>query len=131
MCGSDDKTYPNECVLKIAICKSQGTISKAHNGPCSKFNHLYCIYRNSTYQGNEKVKSFGGFIVLVKNAICPAFCSFVYKPVCGSNKVTYPNLCKLRFADCEFEDDEKITLKYQGPCRSGIKIVYSYFTTFV
>ena len=61
MCGSDDKTYSNECVLKIAICKSQGTISKAHNGPCSKLNHLYCIYRNSTYQGNEEVKIFWGF----------------------------------------------------------------------
>ena len=36
VCGSDDKTYPNECVLKIAICKSQGTISMAHYGPCSK-----------------------------------------------------------------------------------------------
>ena len=39
VCGSDDKTYSNECVLKIAICKSQGTISKAHNGPCSKLNN--------------------------------------------------------------------------------------------
>ena len=62
-------------------------------------------------------------IVLVKNVICPAFCPYIYKPVCGSNNVTYPNLCSLRFADCEFEDDEKITLKHKGKCNGrGIKI---------
>ena len=66
------------------------------------------------------------FIVLVKNVICPAFCPSIYEPVCGSNKVTYPNLCTLRFAECEFENDEKITLKHQGPCGQGNKILYPY-----
>ena len=48
--------------------------------------------------------------------------------MCGSNNVTYPNLCSLRFADCEFENDEKITLKHEGPCeRKGIKIKCPYF----
>jgi hypothetical protein len=33
-----------------------------------------------------------------------------------SNGKTYPNPCTLRFADCEFENDEEITLKHKGPC---------------
>ena len=50
MCGSNDKTYPNECILKIAICKSQGKISKAHDGPCSKLNNCdNCIYNYGSY----------------------------------------------------------------------------------
>ncbi|CAB4035375.1 Kazal-type serine ase inhibitor 2, partial [Paramuricea clavata] len=87
VCGSNDKTYPNECALKIAICISHGRISKAHNGRC------------------------------ITNKVCPAFCPNKYDPVCGSNGKTYPNLCSLRFADCEFENDEEITLKHKGPCK--------------
>ena len=74
------------------------------------------------YQGNKRRKFWRFLILLVKNVICPAFCTSIYEPVCGSNNVTYSNLCKLRFADCESEDDEKITLKHKGKCESGTKL---------
>ena len=80
-----------------------------------KIVFIVLIYHN--YSIVEQKIYFIFFIVLVKNIICPPFCPSIYKPVCGSNNVTYPNLCSLRFADCEFENDEKITLKHKGTCK--------------
>ena len=36
VCGSDGKTYPSQCVLEVADCKSEGSIKKAHDGKCSE-----------------------------------------------------------------------------------------------
>ena len=35
VCGSDGKTYPNKCALKMADCKSDRSIKAVHYGSCS------------------------------------------------------------------------------------------------
>ena len=37
VCGSDDKTYQNECELKMKSCLNKIPISTAKEGSCSKF----------------------------------------------------------------------------------------------
>ena len=37
-------------------------------------------------------------------------------PVCGSNDVTYNNICLLEFAACQATSGEQITKVTDGPC---------------
>ena len=36
VCGSDEITYGNECLLNFASCKSGGKIKKVSDGECRK-----------------------------------------------------------------------------------------------
>ena len=36
VCGSDGKTYPNECVLKVNACVNEENITVVHEGFCGK-----------------------------------------------------------------------------------------------
>nr|AAP92780.1 hepatopancreas kazal-type proteinase inhibitor [Penaeus monodon] len=86
VCGSDGITYPNLCVLELVDCLSDEDITLAHPGPCE-----------------------------TKQESCDILCSTDYDPVCGSDGVTYSNLCNLEVADCF--SDEDITLAYEGECK--------------
>ena len=39
VCGSDGKTYPNECVLKVNACVNEENITVVHEGSCGKYKH--------------------------------------------------------------------------------------------
>lgn len=38
VCGTDDKTYTNDCFLRKQTCLSGGLTKLKHRGPCGKFN---------------------------------------------------------------------------------------------
>ncbi|CAG0914080.1 unnamed protein product [Notodromas monacha] len=50
----------------------------------------------------------------VDRAECPQLCPAIYSPVCGSDGVSYPNICTLDSKNCADKSD--ITISFRGPC---------------
>eukprot|EP00922_Rhytidocystis_sp_ex-Travisia-forbesii_P039463 GHVS01058663.1.p1 GENE.GHVS01058663.1~~GHVS01058663.1.p1 ORF type:complete len:141 (+),score=4.81 GHVS01058663.1:164-586(+) len=76
VCGSDDKTYGNQCALDAAMCKSNGDITKAYDGECKG------VLRRLRPCAKES---------------CPR----VFQLVCGTNNLQYNNTCLLQVATCQ------------------------------
>ncbi|KAK2184807.1 hypothetical protein NP493_252g05062 [Ridgeia piscesae] len=116
VCGTDDVTYDNECELKRKACLTKKRIGVrfvgecSDTGPCSGYechSGAMCIVRN-----NRPVCE------------CPT-CSEKFKPVCGSDGVSYTNECKLKAENCEHS--KKIVIKHQGLCNGCEKIKCDYY----
>ncbi|XP_048758939.2 serine protease inhibitor dipetalogastin-like [Ostrea edulis] len=51
---------------------------------------------------------------------CQKFCTAQYAPVCGTNHITYSNMCKLQIAECEAKLHHRfLGLAHTGRCSSG------------
>ncbi|CAF0717274.1 unnamed protein product [Brachionus calyciflorus] len=105
VCGSDRITYENECALRRESCFSNQLITVLHVGICGTMNP--CVDHRC---------NFGGHCEIINNVpICKCLeCTEVYKPVCGSDGVTYNNMCKMRYESCKKQ--VFIELAYEGVC---------------
>lgn len=86
VCGSNGFTYPNECKLQEAACENQ-VLRLVHDGECGQ--------HHTRLQG------------------CPSKCRPEYFPVCGSDFVTYTNLCEFQEARCK---QVSLLVAYVGKC---------------
>jgi len=89
VCGSDGKTYSNECALKNAACDDK-SLKKVHDGPCAS--------------------------ATTAKPSCKQPCNRNLDPVCGSDGETYNNECALKNAAC---DDKSLRKVHDGPCRAA------------
>ncbi|RZF33915.1 hypothetical protein LSTR_LSTR012257 [Laodelphax striatellus] len=116
VCGSDGKTYINECNLHQEACRTRRKLRIIYRGKCSSgvnpCSSVECSH------GQECVITKYG----IAQCECPAECEPVVRPVCGSDGKTHDSECHLRRTACK----EKTVIKIahtgacgaSGPCSS-------------
>lgn len=85
VCGSDGKTYINDCHLLSSKCEHP-ELEKASHGPCTDTATPYA-------SENDKV-------LTPAPEKCNPMCDRVFEPICGSDGITYANSCLLEYAAC-------------------------------
>ncbi|KAL5014686.1 hypothetical protein ScPMuIL_008956, partial [Solemya velum] len=110
VCGTDARTYSNECILRREACKTRREISKLHDGPCSNVNP--CETHACHPLEHCMIDSKG-----IANCECPTRCEAVLRPVCGTDDEQYDNLCELNLRACA-NKEKNISLANSGPCGS-------------
>ncbi|KFQ29919.1 Ovoinhibitor, partial [Mesitornis unicolor] len=100
VCGTDGKTYSNECGICFHNAEHRTSVEKAYNGECEPRSvTIDCSrYRSTEIDGH----------VLVP---CPR----ILKPVCGSNDFTYDNECGICAYNAEHHTN--VSKKYDGECK--------------
>ncbi|XP_032650330.1 ovomucoid-like isoform X1 [Chelonoidis abingdonii] len=97
VCGTNGVTYDNECMLCAEILKG-ATIGLAHKGKCMVKDDC------AEYPKPQKGKQFA--------------CTMIYRPVCGTNGITYSNKCNLCAA--RWKTGVNIGIRHEGRCNRKI-----------
>jgi len=113
VCGTDFKTYSNECQLLSAACTTKTSISVAYQGECTVSNKCpitlciagsTCVYNSTT--GTSSCE-------------CTDVCPTIYAPVCGSDGKTYSSDCNLNSVACNTKTP--ISVAYRGECTGKLE----------
>ncbi|XP_046859506.1 neurogenic locus Notch protein-like isoform X3 [Xenia sp. Carnegie-2017] len=128
VCGDDNKMYRNLCVMKSRACEQKKIITIQNKGPCEvdilkATNIDICGSKSCDFNGVCKV--IGG----EAKCVCDIVCTREYRPVCGTDNVTYGNRCEMKRAGCELK--KVIEFKYEGECVTPTTVVKTNATTTV
>lgn len=92
VCGSDNITYDNRCVLDNAACMNPDAyIYEAYEGVCAPDT-------------------------------CPQVCTSDWQPVCGSDGVTYSNVCYFNASKCQEGAAEDLEIVAYQACEEDLEL---------
>ncbi|XP_061469376.1 ovomucoid-like [Rhineura floridana] len=95
VCSTTAVTYANKCLFCVAWRASEGHLTIIHDGECELKDKC------SVFPEPEKDEPF--------------MCTLIYNPVCGSDDVTYTNLCY--FCNAKRGREGNLTVVHEGECK--------------
>ncbi|KAF4521048.1 hypothetical protein B566_EDAN008120 [Ephemera danica] len=108
VCGSDGKTYSNECSLRQQACRSHQALRIIYRGKCSSGVNPCAGVRCAT--GQECIiNKFG-----IARCECPPECEPIIRPTCGDDGRTYDSPCELRRSSCLAK--RRVAVAHAGAC---------------
>ncbi|XP_014210808.1 agrin-like [Copidosoma floridanum] len=110
VCGSDGKTYSNECNLILEACRSRMSLRTVYEGACNSGVNP-CDGANCGPQEQCAIDRFG-----IAKCECGPTCEPIMKPICAKGGTTYMSMCELRRQACLAK--VSIEVAYVGTCGS-------------
>jgi len=145
VCGRDDITYDSQCTLDTYNCANNLDVQVKHQGACimptppplpcplcPEYYRPVCGSDGKTYSNDCFLMSsncnlpFDEEIVTQRYegrckdpaAECNKPCGRNYNPVCGTNGVSYDNMCLFEGAKCQSRHkNEVLTIRHDGNCQ--------------
>ena len=102
VCGDDEKTYSNECMMNWSACKQRKKIALFSKGRCSPASEA---------EEDRTLKSDDGCHFIK--------CSESFDLVCGDDHKTYTNQCVMNWFACK--QKKIILVKFKGRCEQILK----------